>query len=301
MSTTLKSSATDDIIESLVCPPPPSEGALNEEAISSLIAPPAPEWSKYRKVFPVTFERKLDKRKFYSFESLIELFPLIGKHRPRNVIDWSRLFDLLGKERPSKGADGSAGELSAEIVIPRRVVGPTSKEPRGRGGGTGVIIGDQPPLDVDALLRTKSGVKAVDSPTDLDSLTSSGSNQQHALQVTPTKQLSEAEKLRKVLCELVDTENTYVRHLGYLIKTYLEPLKEEEEALLTSAEMDSLFGNIQEIYRFQQRFLGALEEALEAEPRLHQLHSQAQFKVRIDFMLWLVIFVKKVSYAIFPL
>ena len=37
--------ATDDIIESLVCPPPPCDNALNEEVISSLIVP-APGWSK---------------------------------------------------------------------------------------------------------------------------------------------------------------------------------------------------------------------------------------------------------------
>ena len=36
---------TDDMIESLVCPPPPSDSALNEEAISSLIVP-APKWNK---------------------------------------------------------------------------------------------------------------------------------------------------------------------------------------------------------------------------------------------------------------
>ncbi len=37
--------STDDMIESLVCPPPPSDHGLNEEAISSLIVP-APEWSE---------------------------------------------------------------------------------------------------------------------------------------------------------------------------------------------------------------------------------------------------------------
>ena len=33
------------VAESLVCPPPPSDSALNEEAISSLIVP-APKWNK---------------------------------------------------------------------------------------------------------------------------------------------------------------------------------------------------------------------------------------------------------------
>lgn len=38
---------TDDMIDSLVCPPPPSEPpAMSEEMINELIVP-APGWSKY--------------------------------------------------------------------------------------------------------------------------------------------------------------------------------------------------------------------------------------------------------------
>lgn len=39
--------STDDMIDSLVCPPPPSEPpVISEEMISGLIVP-APGWSKY--------------------------------------------------------------------------------------------------------------------------------------------------------------------------------------------------------------------------------------------------------------
>ena len=86
--------------------------------------------------------------------------------------------------------------------------------------------------------------------------------------------------MRKVISELVDTEHTYVRHLSHMMKTYLEPLREEEDAgLLSTAEVSSLFGNIREIYGFQQKFLAALEEAVESEPRFHQFESLEQFKV----------------------
>ena len=34
----------------------------------------------------------------------------------------------------------------------------------------------------------------------------------------PAKPLTEAEKMRKVISELVDTEHTYVRHLAFLMK-----------------------------------------------------------------------------------
>ena len=48
--------------------------------------------------------------------------------------------------------------MGQRIALPvsRIVVGEHSRnlppEPRGRGGGTGLLVGDQPPLDVDALL-----------------------------------------------------------------------------------------------------------------------------------------------------
>ena len=75
----------------------------------------------------------------------------------------------------------------------------------------------------------------------------------------------------------MDTEHTYVRHLGFLMKTYLEPLK--EEGFLSSGEISTLFGNIQEIYQFQKQFLSSLEEAVDSEPQFHKLDTTHQFKV----------------------
>ena len=45
------------------------------------------------------------------------------------------------------------------------------------------------------------------------------------------------------------------------MKTYLEPLK--KETFLSNTEINALFGNIQEIFGFQQQFLQTLENALE--------------------------------------
>lgn len=47
----------------------------------------------------------------------------------------------------------TSAALNAQV--PLHSAGQSLKEPRGRGGGTGVIIGDQPPLDVDALLKKR--------------------------------------------------------------------------------------------------------------------------------------------------
>ena len=132
------------------------------------------------------------------------------------------------------------------------------------------------------------------------------------VQVTPSGQLTDTEKLRKVITELIETERTYVKvilspdldldlsltilsavntftlccvlikcvilqHLSYLMKTYLEPLK--KETFLSNTEINALFGNIQEIYGFQQQFLQTLENALETEAQFYNLDAPGQFKV----------------------
>ncbi|VVC99512.1 unnamed protein product, partial [Leptidea sinapis] len=94
--------------------------------------------------------------------------------------------------------------------------------------------------------------------------------------VTPSRHLSDADKLRKVLMELVDTERAYVKHLNNLLENYLEPLK--RETFLSNAEINALFGNIQEIVTFQRQFLQNLEEALEAEPNFNHFEFLNQFK-----------------------
>lgn len=60
---------------------------------------------------------------------------------------------------------------------------------------------------------------------------------------------------------------------------YLEPLK--RETFLSNAEINALFGNIQEIVTFQRQFLQNLEEALELEPDFHKWDHSSQFKVYI--------------------
>ncbi|KAL5009978.1 hypothetical protein ScPMuIL_012283, partial [Solemya velum] len=78
-----------------------------------------------------------------------------------------------------------------------------------------------------------------------------------------TTSLSDAQKLRKVIMELIDTERAYVKDLNCLTERYLEPLK--EETFLTSDEIEQLFGNIQEIVQFQRQFLLSLEEGIQLE------------------------------------
>uniref|UniRef100_A0A8C5E860 DH domain-containing protein n=1 Tax=Gouania willdenowi TaxID=441366 RepID=A0A8C5E860_GOUWI len=90
------------------------------------------------------------------------------------------------------------------------------------------------------------------------------------------RQLSDADKLRKVICELVETERTYVKDLNCLIGRYLTPL--QKESFLTQDELDVLFGNLPEMVEFQVEFLKTLEDGTRLVPDLEKLESVDQFK-----------------------
>ncbi|XP_012693320.2 rho guanine nucleotide exchange factor TIAM1 [Clupea harengus] len=90
------------------------------------------------------------------------------------------------------------------------------------------------------------------------------------------RQLSDADKLRKVICELVETERTYVKDLNCLIGRYLTPL--QKETFLTQDELDVLFGNLLEMIEFQVEFLKTLEDGTRLVPDLEKLERVDQFK-----------------------
>jgi len=58
----------------------------------------------------------------------------------------------------------------------------------------------------------------------------------------------------------------------------LEPLK--RETFLSNAEINALFGNIQEIVTFQRQFLQNLEHSIELEADFNNFDHRSQFKVR---------------------
>lgn len=93
---------------------------------------------------------------------------------------------------------------------------------------------------------------------------------------TAQKQLSHADKLRKVINELVETEKTYVKDLRFLIERYLKPL--QKESFLTQDELDVLFGNLEEMVEFQLEFLRTLEDGIRLVPDLDRLERVDQFK-----------------------
>ncbi|XP_030850377.1 protein still life, isoforms C/SIF type 2 isoform X3 [Strongylocentrotus purpuratus] len=109
-----------------------------------------------------------------------------------------------------------------------------------------------------------------------------GARESQLVDMPALEVLQAAQKLRKVIMELLDTEKTYVRDLNCLVSRYLEPL--QNEAFLSADEIDALFGNIKEIIKFQTGFLKSLEDPISKEPNFSTLDSPDEFK-RILFSL----------------
>ncbi|KAF8767388.1 Protein still life like protein [Argiope bruennichi] len=216
---------TDDYIESLVCPPPPSDSAISEEMIDKLIVPS----------------------------------PLYGD------MDKEKSPETSGRPTPSPTPmacqDLLASQLSAE--------------------------------QIETLIKTAEQVtEYCRMPLEQRRLSSlAGSSASSGSFTLNPRQLTEAEKLRKVIMELIETEKTYVKHmsevvewyedamqkhLNSLLEHYLEPMK--KETFLSNSEVNALFGNIQEIVQFQRVFLQSLEEAVNSEPDFHRFDHPAQFK-----------------------
>uniref|UniRef100_A0A8C3MFD1 Uncharacterized protein n=1 Tax=Geospiza parvula TaxID=87175 RepID=A0A8C3MFD1_GEOPR len=99
-------------------------------------------------------------------------------------------------------------------------------------------------------------------------------------QLSTMRQLTDADKLRKVICELLETERTYVKDLNCLMERYLKPL--QKETFLTPDELDVLFGNLTEMVAFQVEFLKTLEDGVRLVPDLEKLEKVEQFKVIIS-------------------
>ncbi|XP_043071623.1 protein still life, isoform SIF type 1 isoform X10 [Drosophila grimshawi] len=210
---------TDDMIDSLVCPPPPTDPpVMSEEMITGLIVP-APGWNG------------------------------------------------TGKDLYSPEAESSPAPSFVEPTVAQLAVG---------AGGVISGLGVAKPTSRTSSFEIENLLKTAEQETRKSSPTGSVTSSVSTTALTPSRQLTDAEKLRKVIMELVDTERTYVKHLNNLLEHYLEPMK--RETFLSNAEINALFGNIHEIVTFQRQFLQNLEEALELEPEFNKFEHCGQFR-----------------------
>lgn len=65
--------------------------------------------------------------------------------------------------------------------------------------------------------------------------------------------------VEKVLLEIVDTEAIYVEHLRQIIQGYLIYWRNDPASLLQESELNNLFSNIEDIYKFNHEFLNEIE------------------------------------------
>ncbi|XP_034538996.1 T-lymphoma invasion and metastasis-inducing protein 1 isoform X1 [Notolabrus celidotus] len=144
-------------------------------------------------------------------------------------------------------------------------------------------IGQKSAEHVTAFCRSLHDMNSLDCPMSSSSSSSSSSLSPSPVSALPPaaatatqRQLSHADKLRKVINELVDTEKTYVKDLRCLIECYLTPL--QKESFLTQDELDVLFGNLGEMVEFQVEFLRTLEDGIRLVPNLERLERVEQFK-----------------------
>ncbi|KAM4620970.1 rho guanine nucleotide exchange factor TIAM1-like [Polymixia lowei] len=136
---------------------------------------------------------------------------------------------------------------------------------------------------VTAFCRSLHDMKPLECPMSSSSSSSSSSLSPSPVSAIPPaagtatqRQLSHADKLRKVINELVETEKTYVKDLSCLIERYLTPLQKEH--FLTQDELDVLFGNLGEMVEFQVEFLQTLEDGIRLVSDLDKLERVEQFK-----------------------
>lgn len=83
---------------------------------------------------------------------------------------------------------------------------------------------------------------------------------------------------RRSLYHNFNLQYLVLQNLNNLLENYLEPLK--RETFLSNAEINALFGNIQEIVTFQRQFLQNLDHAIEMEADFNSFDHPSQFKVR---------------------
>uniref|UniRef100_H3CX54 TIAM Rac1 associated GEF 1 n=1 Tax=Tetraodon nigroviridis TaxID=99883 RepID=H3CX54_TETNG len=212
-----------------------------------------------------------------SISTLPELHPRASCSVPPRRSDWEQdpTTDIFSQNQVHSLT--SWRYISAEKTHPNFPQSPHCS--RGEEGGKRGKSTEQ----ATAFCRSLHDMNSLECPMSSSSSSSSSSlspSPVSALPPTPgpaaQRQLSHADKLRKVINELLETERTYVKDLSCLIECYLTPL--QKESFLTQDELDILFGNLGEMVEFQVEFLRTLEDGIKLVPDLDRLERVEQFK-----------------------
>ncbi|XP_028904018.1 spermatogenesis-associated protein 13 [Ornithorhynchus anatinus] len=91
-----------------------------------------------------------------------------------------------------------------------------------------------------------------------------------------------------VVQEIVNTERVYIKHLKDICEGYLRQCR-KHPGMFTAAQLATIFGNIEDIYKFQRKFLKDLEKQYNKEdPHLSEIGScflqhQAGFAIYSEY------------------
>ncbi|XP_060718324.1 spermatogenesis-associated protein 13 isoform X1 [Tachysurus vachellii] len=99
--------------------------------------------------------------------------------------------------------------------------------------------------------------------------------QQEALSKEPRSQTSEhREQMRaNVVQEIMNTERVYIKHLRDICEGYIRQCR-KHPGMFTDTQLKTIFSNIEEIYKFQRKFLKDLEKNYDKEnPHLSEIGS----------------------------
>ncbi|XP_026860267.2 spermatogenesis-associated protein 13 isoform X2 [Electrophorus electricus] len=100
-----------------------------------------------------------------------------------------------------------------------------------------------------------------------------GVDQEETLSKDPRSQNSEQrEQMRaNVVQEIMNTERVYIKHLRDICEGYIRQCR-KHPGMFTDAQLGTIFSNIEEIYKFQRKFLKDLEKKYDKEnPHLSEI------------------------------
>ncbi|NXU77874.1 SPT13 protein, partial [Oreotrochilus melanogaster] len=76
-----------------------------------------------------------------------------------------------------------------------------------------------------------------------------------------------------VIQEIMNTERVYIKHLKDICEGYIRQCR-KHTGMFTTAQLSTIFGNIEDIYKFQRKFLKDLEKQYnKEEPHLSEIGS----------------------------
>ncbi|XP_043847927.1 rho guanine nucleotide exchange factor 4 isoform X1 [Dromiciops gliroides] len=88
-----------------------------------------------------------------------------------------------------------------------------------------------------------------------------------------TAQTSKDQMRTNVINEIISTEKDYIKHLKDICEGYIKQCRKRAD-MFTEEQLKTIFGNIEEIYKCQKRFVKALEKKFNREhPHLSELGS----------------------------